>query len=133
MKLKAVEFYVSLIMMGFCINLFTVDANFDMGPRSIFFIDGQFLTILGEFVFIFANITYTWFAIAEKGRERVEITSSGKNSPGTSYTLFLRFRHFFHIKCFPDQNYLRRKTLPDEKFCPKNRFSEDTLIYVENL
>ena len=69
MKLKAVEFYVSLIMMGFCINLFTVDANFDMGPRSIFFTDGQFLTILREFVFIFANITSTSFAIAEKGRE----------------------------------------------------------------
>ena len=29
-------------MMGFCVNLFTVDANFEMGPKWIFFTDGQF-------------------------------------------------------------------------------------------
>ena len=28
--------------MGFCVNLFTVDANFEMGPKWIFFTDGQF-------------------------------------------------------------------------------------------
>ena len=39
-------------------NLFNVDANFYMGPRWIFIIDGQFLTILRELISIFASIFY---------------------------------------------------------------------------
>ena len=42
-----------------------MDANFEMGPRWIFFTDGQFLTISRK-------ITYARFAMAEieRGRER---------------------------------------------------------------
>ena len=42
-----------------------MNANFEMGPRWIFFTDGQFLTILRK-------ITYARFAMAEieRGRER---------------------------------------------------------------
>ena len=42
-----------------------MDANFEMGPRWIFFTDGQFLTILRK-------ITCARFAMAEieRGRER---------------------------------------------------------------
>ena len=38
-----------------------MDANFEMGPRWIFFTDGQFLTISRE-------INYTRFAMVEKER-----------------------------------------------------------------
>ena len=50
-----------------------MDPNFEVGPRRIFIIDGQFLTISRE-------ITYARFAKAETktGREREENTSSGK-------------------------------------------------------
>ena len=57
-------------MMGFCVNLITVDANFEMGLWWIFFTDGQFLTVSRELVFIFDKITYAWFAMAEKEGER---------------------------------------------------------------
>ena len=42
-----------------------MDPNFEVGPRRIFFNDGQFLTISRE-------ITYARFAMAEieRGRER---------------------------------------------------------------
>ena len=35
--MKAGKFYISVTMIGFYIKLFTVDVNFEMGPRSIFF------------------------------------------------------------------------------------------------
>ena len=40
-----------------------MDANFEMGPRWIFFTDGEFLTIS-------RNITYARFAMAEIERRR---------------------------------------------------------------
>ena len=44
--------------MGFCVNLFTAGANFEIDTRWIFFTDGQFLTISRELVFFFDKITY---------------------------------------------------------------------------
>ena len=35
-------------MMGFYVNLFTVDASFEMGPRWIFLTDGPFVIISRE-------------------------------------------------------------------------------------
>ena len=46
-------------MMHFCVDLFTVDENFETGSKWIFFTDIQFLTISRELGFIFANIIYT--------------------------------------------------------------------------
>ena len=57
-------------MMHFCVDLFTVDENFETGSKWIFFTDIQFLTISRELGFIFANIIYTWFVMAERERER---------------------------------------------------------------
>ena len=54
------------------LNLFTVDANFEMDLRWIFFTDGQFLTISHR-------ITYARFAMADIEGEKEEITSSGKS------------------------------------------------------
>ena len=50
-----------------------------MGPRWIFFTDGQFLTISRK-------ISYARFAMAgiERGRERGIFTSPGKNFSGES-------------------------------------------------
>ena len=47
----------SLQMMGFYVNLFTVDANFEMGPRWIFLNDGPFVIISRELGLIFDKNT----------------------------------------------------------------------------
>ena len=59
-------------MMGFCVNLFTVDASFEIGPRWIFLTYGPFVIISRELVLIFDKNTCYWFAVAERerGRER---------------------------------------------------------------
>ena len=44
-------------MMGFCVNLFTVDASFEMGPRWIFLTDGPFVIISRELGLIFDKNT----------------------------------------------------------------------------
>ena len=46
---------------------------------------------------------------------------------------FYRFCHFFQITFYPEQYKPQQKTLSNVKFCPTNTFSEDTLIYAENL
>ena len=46
-------------MMDFYVSSFTLDANFEMGPRWSFSTDGQFLIVSRELVFIFVKITYT--------------------------------------------------------------------------
>ena len=77
-----------------------MDPNFEVGPRRIFFTDGQFLTISRE-------ITYARFAMAEieRGRERGNYLVREKflrEKLGD----FFGFCHFFSMKCFPDQNHL---------------------------
>ena len=57
-------------MMGFCVNLFTVDSSFEMGSRWIFLTDGPFVTISCELVLIFDKNTCARFAMAERKRER---------------------------------------------------------------
>ena len=57
-------------MMGFYVNLFTVDASFEMGPRWIFLNDGPFVIISRELGLIFDKNTCAWFAMAERQRER---------------------------------------------------------------
>ena len=82
------------------VNLFTVDANFEMGPRCICFTDGQFLTISRE-------ITYARFAMAEieRGRETGNYLVREKFFR-EKLGVFLRFCHFFSTKYFLDQNNL---------------------------
>ena len=64
----------------------------------------------------------------ERGNYLIEENFSREKFEG----FFLRFRHFFPMKCFPDQNYLSQtKKYPCQKFCPTNTISEDTLIYVK--
>ena len=64
----------------------------------------------------------------ERGNYLIEETFSREKFE----SFFLRFRHFFPMKCFPDQNYLfPTKKYPCQKFCPTNTISEDTLIYVK--
>ena len=64
----------------------------------------------------------------ERGNYLIEENFFRENFEG----FFLRFRHFFPMKCFPDQNYLSpTKKYPCQKFCPTNTISEDTLIYVK--
>ena len=77
-----------------------MDPNFEVGPRRIFFTDGQFLTISRE-------ITYARFAMAEieRGRERGNYLVREKFLR-EKLGVFLRFFHFFSMKCFPDQNHL---------------------------
>ena len=77
-----------------------MDANLEMGPRWIFFADGQILTISRE-------ITYARFAMAEieRGSETRNYLVREK-FVREKLGVFLRFRHFFSIKCFPDQNHL---------------------------
>ena len=132
-------------MMGLCVNLFTVDANFEMGPRWIFLrwsIFYWWLLISCELVFIFHKFSYAWFAMAERRRERKcvrekreererKLPQWRKLLQGKFEGFFLRFHHFFPIKCFPDQNNLSpTKKSPCRKFYPTNTISEDTLIYV---
>ena len=57
-------------MMGFYVNLFTVDASFEMGPRWIFLNDGPIVIISHELGLIFDKNTCAWFAMAERQRER---------------------------------------------------------------
>ena len=64
----------------------------------------------------------------ERGNYLIEENFSREKFEG----FFLRFCHFFPMKCFPDQNYLSpTKKYPCQKFCPTNTISEDTLIYVK--
>ena len=64
----------------------------------------------------------------ERGNYLIEETFSREKFE----SFFLRFRHFFPMKCFPDQNYLSpTKKYPCQKFCPTSTISEDTLIYVK--
>ena len=44
-------------MMGFYVNLFTVDASFEMGPTWIFFTDGPFVITSHELGLIFDKNT----------------------------------------------------------------------------
>ena len=67
----------------------------------------------------------------ERERER-KLPHWRKLLQGKFLRFFLRFRHFFPMKCFPDQNYLSpTKKYPCQKFCPTSTISEDTLIYVK--
>ena len=105
-----------------------MDANFEMGPRWIFFTDGQFLTISRE-------INYARFAMTEiqRGRERGNYLIREKFLK-EKLGVFLRLCHFFSMKCFPDQNHLSQtKSSPWRKFCPTKSFSKDTFMYVKNL
>ena len=114
-----------------------------IGPWWTFFTDGQFLPIPCELVFIFDKITY-YLCLICNGREREvggggrlggEITSFRKTSSGKSFEVFfLRFRHFFHMKCFPDQNYIApTKKPPCRKVCPPNTSSKDKWFMLKNL
>ena len=110
------------------VNLFTVDANFEMGPRWIFFTDGQFLTISRK-------IACARFAMAEieRGRERGNYLVREKFHR-EKLGDFFRFCHLFYMKCFRDQNHSSlTKSSPWRKFCLTKTFSKDTLMYVKNL
>ena len=112
-------------MMDFCVNLFTVDANFEMGPRWIFFywwsIFYWWLLISRELVFIFHKITYAWFAMAERRRERVcerekerereEIISLKKTSSGKIFKVFFKISSLFPYEMFSWPKLF----IPDEK------------------
>ena len=77
-----------------------MNANFEMGPRWIFFTDGQFLTISRK-------ITYARLAMAEiqGGRERGNCLAR-EEFLRVKLGVFFGFCHFFSMKCFPDQNQL---------------------------
>ena len=99
------------------------------------------LLISPKLVFFFHKITYAWFAMVERRRERVcekekererKLPHWRKLLQGKFWRFFSRFCHFFPMKCFPDQNYLsQKKKSRSRKFCPTNTISEDTLIYVK--
>ena len=94
-----------------------MDANFEMGPRWIFFTDGPFLTISHE-------ITNARFVMAEieKGRETgnyLVIEKLFREKLG----VFLRFITFFLPNVFLTKIiYPRRKTLLEENFVQQNFF-----------
>ena len=100
-----------------------------MGPRWIFFTDGHLLRISSELVFISDNISYAWFAMAGREREREEITSSRKTSSKVS-SFFLDFVTFSLWNVFLTKIIFPEEKSPCRKVNPKNAFSEDTLIYV---
>ena len=56
-----------------------------------------------------------WQREREREREREEggLAHQGKLRQGKIWRSFLRFRHFFPMKCFPDQNHIppTKKTL----------------------
>ena len=100
-----------------------------MRPRWIFFTDTQFLLILRELVFIFGKTTYYLYLICNgrnRQKEREEIISLRKTSPGKSFKVFfLRYRHFLPMKCFLDKIiYLQQKCLPAEKFAHQTHFQK---------
>ena len=131
--------------MGLCVNLFTVDKNFEMGPRWIFLLMVNFLLMFTNFMRTCFHLSQVYLCLICNGREterekvcereergeREEITSLKKTSSGKVWRFFLRFHHFFPMKYFPDQNNLSpTKKSPCRKFYPTNTISEDTLIYV---
>ena len=135
-------------MMGFYVNVFTMDPNFEMGAKWIFLLMVHFLLmvtnftqtcfhLLQDYLYLICNGRETErererVCVWEREREREEITSLKKTSSGKILKIFSRFCHFFPMKCFPDQNYLSpTKKYPCQKFCPTNTISEDTLIYVK--
>ena len=68
------------------------------------------------------------------GEGKRKLHHRGKLCQGKVASFFFSFRHFFPMKCFPDQNYLSAmQNSPCRKVCLTNTFSEDTLIYVKNL
>ena len=110
---------------SFCVNLITVDANFDTGARWTFSTDDQFLTVLCELFFIFTSINYTWFVMAEKERK---LPNWGKLFQG-KVAMFFEILSLFPYKIF---SWLRL-SLVENSSCSANTFSEDTLIYIVNL
>ena len=107
---------------------------------SIFY---WWLLISRELVFIFHKITYAWFAMAERRRERVcerekerererKLPHWRKLLQGKFWRFFLDFVTFSLWNVFLTKIiYPRRKNLAAENFCPTNTISEDTLIYVK--
>ena len=81
-----------------------------MGPRWIFFTDGQFLPIPRELVFIIDKITYYICLICrgrQRERQRQRLRPLEENFVSEKFQgFFFTFRHFFPMNCFPDQNHL---------------------------
>ena len=113
--------------------------------------DGFFLLMV-NFLLMVTNFTWTCFHLSQdylclicsdRQAKREKVCEGEKRERGICLIeenffremfegFFLRFRHFFPLKCFPDQNYLTpTKKSPCRKFCPTNTISEDTLIYVK--
>ena len=126
-------------MMGFCVNLFTVDASFEMGPRWIFLTDGPFVTISRERVLIFDKNTCAWFAMPERGtegqrerererekeREKEEITSSRKNSLGKNFETFLEILSLFPYEMFSWTKFV----FPAKKLSLPKRFPKKHIFW----
>ena len=124
-------------MMGFCVNLFTVDASFEMGPRWIFLTDGPFVTISRERVLIFDKNTCAWFAMPERrteGQRERERKRESEREEGNylieekfvrekfrvffgDFVTFSLWNVFLNKICFPCQ-----KTLPAETFSQETHF-----------
>ena len=95
--------------MGFCVNLFTVDANFEMGPKWIFFTDGQFFfhaNLFSSFTRLLM-LDLQWQRDGErecvrdrKEREREEITLLMKTSSGKILKVFFKISSLFPYEMF---------------------------------
>ena len=85
-------------MMGFCVNLFTVDANFKVGPRCFFLLMVNFLLMVTNFTRTCFRLSQDYLCLISNSREterekvcerkereereREEITSLKKSSLG---------------------------------------------------
>ena len=57
-------------MMGFCVNLFTVDENFEMGPRWIFLLMDNFLLMVTNFTGTCFHLSKDYLCLICNGRKR---------------------------------------------------------------
>ena len=115
-------------------------------PNGYFLLMVNFLLMVTNFTRTCFHLSQDYLCLICNGREteRESVCEREKERERGNYLIeenfvrenfegfFLRFRHFFPMKCFPDQNYLfQTKKSPCRKFCPTSTISEDTLIYVK--
>ena len=124
--LKVVKFHISLPIMdfwfvGYCGCSFRHGSEIDFFHWWFIFTNFAWTWI----VFIFANITYIWFA-AQREKERINYLIRQK---------FVRekLQVFLHFITFFRYNFFLTKILPGKIFTKKNTFCEDALTCVENL
>ena len=136
-------------MMGFCVNLITVDANFEMGSRWIFLLMVNFLLMVTNFTWTCFHLSQDYLClifngreteierlcvcvcvcvcVCERGNSSLKKTSSGKSFNG----FFWDFVTFSLWNIFLTTIICSwRKNLPAENFAQQTRFQK-TLIYVK--